>query len=350
MNLISLSSSSSSSIVQMEFGLFSSSLSTTSVEYGSSGSTITTEAESGSSSIIIIETERGSSSSSTIIIEQTRAIISQEKNNSSLISLSNRHSSLLPNPYEDDQNGLRNPSTMIKTTENESLRDNRKYSFILPWRKIFLKNFISSVNLDCPSSKKRFLSYINKIGFSATPTVNCPIIDLNIQTNLYDSPLLPQTSVENNSHHTILNELEDKPYNCLIPSSNVQYQQKPVILPKMKIKPAECFAILPTLEVEPFPTKNTLRQKIENSHNQKQILLKISPHKNSKPTTTLSSSVINPSRQINRTVHLRRAHAKAKIEELSQITTKQLHESDILSASCSYSSSSHSKKESTHLQ
>ncbi|CAF4217650.1 unnamed protein product [Rotaria magnacalcarata] len=87
MNLISLSSSSSSSIVQMEFGLFSSSLSTTSVEYGSSGSTITTEAESGSSSIIIIETERGSSSSSTIIIEQTRAIISQEKNNSSLISL-----------------------------------------------------------------------------------------------------------------------------------------------------------------------------------------------------------------------------------------------------------------------
>ncbi|CAF2075371.1 unnamed protein product, partial [Rotaria magnacalcarata] len=38
----SLSSSSSSSIVQMEFGLFSSSLSTTSVEYGSSGSTITT--------------------------------------------------------------------------------------------------------------------------------------------------------------------------------------------------------------------------------------------------------------------------------------------------------------------
>ncbi|CAM4768226.1 unnamed protein product [Rotaria magnacalcarata] len=32
-------------------------------------------------------------------------------------------SSLLPNPYEDDQNGLRNPSTMIKTTENESLRD-----------------------------------------------------------------------------------------------------------------------------------------------------------------------------------------------------------------------------------
>ncbi|CAF5225357.1 unnamed protein product, partial [Rotaria magnacalcarata] len=67
------------------------SLSTTSVEYGSSGSTITTEAESGSSSIIIIETERGSSSSSTIIIEQTRAIISQEKNNSSLISLSNRH-------------------------------------------------------------------------------------------------------------------------------------------------------------------------------------------------------------------------------------------------------------------
>ncbi|CAF4033763.1 unnamed protein product [Rotaria magnacalcarata] len=189
-----------------------------------------------------------------------------------------------------------------------------------------------------------------RLGFSATPTVNCPIIDLNIQTNLYDSPLLPQTSVENNSHHTILNELEDKPYNCLIPSSNVQYQQKPVILPKMKIKPAECFVILPTLEIEPFPTKNTLRQKIENSHNQKQILLKISPRKNSKPTTTLSSSVINPSRQINRTVHLRRAHAKAKIEELSQITTKQLHESDILSASCSYSSSSHSKKESTHLQ
>ncbi|CAF2032863.1 unnamed protein product [Rotaria magnacalcarata] len=232
---------------------------------------------------------------------------------------------------------------------------------------------------------------MDRLGFSVTPTINRPIIDLNIQTNLYDSPLLPQTSVENNSHHTILNELEDKPYNCLIPSSNVQYQQKPVILPKMKIKPAECFVILPTLEIEPFPTKNTLRQKIENSHKskldetsasikhltikttnsqlissnqnsmekylfksqkppQKQILLKISPRKNSKPTTTLSSSVINPSRQINRTVHLRRAHAKAKIEELSPITTKQLHESDILSASCSYSSSSHSKKESIHLQ
>ncbi|CAF2136962.1 unnamed protein product [Rotaria magnacalcarata] len=88
----SLSSSSSSSIVQMEFGLFSSSLSTTSVEYGSSGSTITTEAESGSSSTIVKEPERGSSSSSsTIIIEQIRAIISQEKKNSSLISLSNRH-------------------------------------------------------------------------------------------------------------------------------------------------------------------------------------------------------------------------------------------------------------------
>ncbi|CAF5077526.1 unnamed protein product [Rotaria magnacalcarata] len=110
---------------------------------------------------------------------------------------------------------------------------------------------------------------MDRLGFSVTPTINRPIIDLNIQTNLYDSPLLPQTSVENNSHHTILNELEDKPYNCLIPSSNVQYQQKPVILPKMKIKPAECFVILPTLEIEPFPTKNTLRQKIENSHKSK---------------------------------------------------------------------------------
>ncbi|CAF3591259.1 unnamed protein product [Rotaria socialis] len=470
-------------------------------------------------------------------------------------------SSLLPNPYEDDQNGLRNPSTMIKTTENESLRD-------VCMRKITKK----LINLDFPSSEKnsyrtlikselhrfdkimndeenldfqsnaqlydneisnflvplsnhhdadalsdagtyiiedetdiqedyepeqktntlssikknqnqtKYLHetfYMDRLGFSATPMINRPIIDLNVQTNSYDSPLLSQTSVGNNSHHSIRNELEDKPYNCLIPSSTVQYQQKPVILPKMKIKPAECFVISPTLEIKPFPTKNTLRQKIENSqksklegssasikhltikaansqlissnqnsmenylfkpqkplysssqsynqyqttiydqicssdlfqhksivdkttpvnvhyeqqtfssdtidpnqsnntkidvikfsidklcildhkksipssfaskYSQKQILLKISPGKNSKPTTTLSSSVIHPSRQMNRTVHLRRAHAKAKIEELSQITTKQLYESDIMSASCSYSPSSHSKKEPAHLQ
>ncbi|CAM4840624.1 unnamed protein product [Rotaria magnacalcarata] len=84
-------------------------------------------------------------------------------------------SSLLPNPYEDDQNGLRNPSTMIKTTENESLRD------------VF--------NLDCPSSKKRFLSFDKIMNDEEN-------LDFQSNAQLYDNEVSNFVMPLSNHHHT----------------------------------------------------------------------------------------------------------------------------------------------------
>ncbi|CAF4539719.1 unnamed protein product, partial [Rotaria sp. Silwood2] len=116
-----------------------------------------------------------------------------------------------------------------------------------------------------------------------------------------------------------------------------------------------------------FYTNKTFTLRQQTSHlssstskpiqQQQQIPSKTLLQQNSKPITTMLStslSTINSSRQTNRTVQLRRARAQAKIEELSQRTTKQLHktdhQSDIMNTSSHSNFINHSKKELTNLQ
>lgn len=125
-----------------------------------------------------------------------------------------------------------------------------------------------------------------------------------------DNRILENTECEPLTHssRTIANEESKKNTNKIILYKSFILGQQSAIFPQSVSKT--------------FP---------QNKH---QLTSKVVSRQNSTTTEgSTSSSITNPDRQVNRTVQLRRQRAKAKIEQLSRRTTKQLRERNIKTAS-----------------
>ncbi|CAF0921293.1 unnamed protein product [Rotaria sordida] len=184
---------------------------------------------------------------------------------------------------------------------------------------------------------------------------------LEKQSPSIESSIQPQTTINEQTYP--LESFQRNSTICQTTSTNSQYQPQTSSSSSSSLTTNnnDCDEIKPNFTKFYMNKTFILRQQSSNIlsstskpiQQQQQILSKTLSCQNSKSTRTISSK-INSNRQINRTVQLRRARAQAKIEELSQRTTKQLyksdHQNDIMGTSLDSDASSSSKKELINLR
>ncbi|CAF1224718.1 unnamed protein product [Rotaria sordida] len=184
---------------------------------------------------------------------------------------------------------------------------------------------------------------------------------LEKQSPSIETSIQPQTTINEQTYS--LESFQRNSTICQTTSTNSQYQQQTSSSSSSSLTTNnnDCDETKPNFTKFYMNKTFILRQQSSNIlsstskpiQQQQQILSKTLSCQNSKSTRTISSK-INSNRQINRTVQLRRARAQAKIEELSQRTTKQLyksdHQNDITGTSWDSDASSSSKKELINLR